>query len=175
MLPPDGLHLTGKSTVVTGAARGIGRAIAHRLASLGARVDLWDLDGEEAERCATELQIALTNGGLRPEITWRQVDITDLGVIEEALRPFAPEGLDILVNNAGVTSVQSADNMPLDVWDSTLRVNLTGTYLCCRASIPYLKRKVGSTIVNISSSAALVGGGGGAHYAASKAGVEGLI
>src|SRR5256712_13307542 len=64
--------------------------------------------------------------------------------------------------------------MPLDVWERTLRINLSGTFYCCRAAIPYLKRRPGAAIVNISSSSALVGGGGGGHYAASKGGVDGL-
>jgi 3-oxoacyl-[acyl-carrier protein] reductase len=64
--------------------------------------------------------------------------------------------------------------MPLEEWERILRVNLYGTFLCSRAAIPYLKKRAGAAIVNISSSSALVGGGGGAHYAASKAGVDGL-
>src|SRR5205807_2616112 len=84
------------------------------------------------------------------------------------------DGLDVLVNNAGTTSVQQTETMPLDVWERTLRINLSGTFYCCRAAIPHLRRRPGAAIVNISSSSALVGGGGGSHYAASKAGVDGL-
>ena len=91
-----------------------------------------------------------------------------------ATEAFAEGGLDILVNNAGTTSVQPFATMPLDVWDRTLKLNLTATYYCVRAAAPHLVERPGSAIVNISSSAGMVGGGGGAHYAASKAGVDGL-
>jgi len=86
----------------------------------------------------------------------------------------SPTGLDVLVNNAGTTSVARIEGMPLEVWDRTLRINLSGTFYCCRAAIPHLKQRPGAAIVNISSSSAMVGGGGGGHYAASKAGIDGL-
>jgi len=69
--------------------------------------------------------------------------------------------------------VQATEGIPLDVWEQTIRVNLSGTFYCCRAAIPYLRRKPGAAIVNISSSTAIVGGVG-ANYAASKAGINGL-
>jgi 3-oxoacyl-[acyl-carrier protein] reductase len=80
----------------------------------------------------------------------------------------------VLVNNAGTTTVQTTEDMPVAEWARILRVNLDGTFLCCRAAIPHLRRRPGAAIVNISSSSGLVGGGGGAHYAASKAGIDGL-
>ena len=132
------LSFNERSAVVTGAARGIGRAVVYRLAGLGARTLIWDLDGEIAEHTASE------------------------------------SGLDVLVNNAGTTNVQQIETMPLDVWDRIIKINLTGTFYCCRAAIPHLKRRPGAAIVNMSSSSALVGGGGGGHYAASKAGIDGL-
>ena len=168
------LSFEGKSAVVTGAARGIGRATAYRLAGLGADVSLWDMDAGQAELTAAELTRDLTQLGLPARITWHKVDITDFETVEGTMKQYAGSGLDVLVNNAGISSVQSADTMPLEIWDRTLRINLTGTYYCCRAAIPYLRVRRGSAIVNISSGSALVGGGGGAHYSASKAGVGGL-
>jgi NAD(P)-dependent dehydrogenase (short-subunit alcohol dehydrogenase family) len=169
------LSFTGKSVLVTGGARGIGRAVAYRLAGLGARAMIWDLDGEVAEQTAAELRDLLASQ-LRPNrVLSKQVDITDSGAVERLMEGASSGGgIDVLVNNAGTTSVQQTETMPLDDWERTIRINLTGTFQCCRAAIPYLKRKPGAAIVNISSSSALVGGGGGGHYAASKAGIDGL-
>jgi 3-oxoacyl-[acyl-carrier protein] reductase len=168
------LTFTGRSAVVTGAARGIGRAVAHRLAGLGARTAIWDLDGAEAERAAAELKDLLHEQGRPHELAWLRVDVTDPDAVAEALGRGTGDGLDVLVNNAGTTTVQGTEDMALQEWDRIIRVNLDGTFFCCRAAIPHLRRRPGAAIVNISSSSALVGGGGGAHYAASKAGVDGL-
>jgi 3-oxoacyl-[acyl-carrier protein] reductase len=168
------LTFSGRSAVVTGAARGIGRAVAHRLAGLGARTVIWDVDGAEAERAAAELDDLLHEQGRPHRLEWLRVDVTEAGAVAEAIDQTAGQGLDVLVNNAGTTTVQSTEDMPLDEWERVLRVNLEGTFYCCRAAIPHLRRRAGAAIVNISSSSALVGGGGGAHYAASKAGIDGL-
>jgi 3-oxoacyl-[acyl-carrier protein] reductase len=168
------LSFEGKSALVTGAARGIGRAAAQRLAGLGARTVIWDLDGEVAEQTASQLRDLLRSQGRPNRVDWAQVDISDAGVVEEAMERAAADGLDVLVNNAGTTTVQATESMPLELWERTLRINLSGTFYCCRYAIPYLKRRPGAAIVNISSSSALVGGGGGGHYAASKAGIDGL-
>ena len=136
---------------------------------------IWDLDGEVADQTAGELRDLLESQGRPHHLDWKQVDITDPeGVMSSMEEAASRDGLDVLVNNAGTTSVQQTETMPLDVWDRTLRINLSGTFYCCRAAIPHLKRKPGAAIVNISSSSALVGGGGGGHYAASKAGIDGL-
>ncbi len=165
----------GRTAVVTGAARGIGRAVAYRLAGLGARTVIWDLDGEMAEQTARELRELLASQGRSNRLEWKQVDITEPDAVTSSMEEAASGGgLDVLVNNAGTTSVQQTETMPLDVWERTLRINLSGTFYCCRAAIPYLKRKPQAAIVNISSSSGLVGGGGGGHYAASKAGIDGL-
>jgi NAD(P)-dependent dehydrogenase (short-subunit alcohol dehydrogenase family) len=169
------LSFRDRTAVVTGAARGIGRAVAYRLAGLGARTLIWDLDGEVAEQTASELREMLAAQSRPNSVSWKQVDITDADAVQRTMGDTAAaDGLDVLVNNAGTTSVQQIETMPLEVWERTIRINLTGTFYCCRAAIPYLKRKPRAAIVNISSSSALVGGGGGGHYAASKAGIDGL-
>ena len=168
------LSFAGRSAVVTGGARGIGRAIAHRLASLGADVAVWDIDEPAAQATAQALTTSAATEGESGTVVARRVDITDSAAIERGLETFCPDGLDVLVNNAGMTSIESIDEMTIDTWERFLHLNLTGPFLCIQAAIPYLRRRQGAAIVNISSSAALVGGGGGAHYAASKAGVDGL-
>ena len=168
------LTFAGRSAVVTGAARGIGRAVAYRLAGLGARTVIWDMDDEESERTTDALQELLQGQGRPHELEWLRVDVTDPAAVAEALERSAGGGLDVLVNNAGTTTVQGTEDMPLEEWERVVRVNLDGTFYCCRAAIPFLRQRPGAAIVNISSSSALVGGGGGAHYAASKAGIDGL-
>jgi 3-oxoacyl-[acyl-carrier protein] reductase len=169
------LTFEGKTAVITGAARGIGRAVAYRLAGLGARTVIWDLEGTHAQKTAAELSDLLAEQGRKPRIEWSNVDVTDSDAVQRSMDKLGNgAGIDVLVNNAGTTSVQKLDAMSLDVWDRTLRVNLTATFYCCRAAIPHLRKRPGAAIVNVSSSSALVGGGGGAHYAASKAGVDGL-
>src|SRR5437879_939254 len=168
------LSFQGKSAVVTGAARGIGRAVAYRLAGLGARTLIWDVDGAAAECTAAELSDLLQEQDRPHRLEWRRVDVTDADAVVEGMACASSGGLDVLVNNAGNTTVQGTEDMPLEEWERILRVNLYGTFVCSRAAIPYLKKRAGAAIVNISSSSALVGGGGGAHYAASKAGGDGL-
>jgi 3-oxoacyl-[acyl-carrier protein] reductase len=169
------LTFAGRSAVITGAARGIGRAVAYRLAGLGARTVIWDLDGEVAEETVSELRQLLDSQGRPSRLEWRQVDIADEPAVTRCMNEAASaEGIDVLVNNAGTTSVQRLEDMPTEVWDRTIRINLSGAFYCCRAAIPHLTKKPGAAIVNISSSSALVGGGGGGHYAASKAGIDGL-
>jgi 3-oxoacyl-[acyl-carrier protein] reductase len=169
------LTFEGRTAIVTGAARGIGRAVAYRLAGLGARTLIWDLDGKHAEQTTGELSDLLAKQGRKPRIEWSIVDVTDHDAVQKSMDMVSEgAGIDVLVNNAGTTSVHKLEAMPLDVWERTLRVNVTATFYCCRAAIPHLRKRPGAAIVNISSSSALVGGGGGAHYAASKAGVDGL-
>jgi len=169
------LSFEGRSAIVTGGGRGIGRATAYRLAGLGARTVIWDLDGEVAETTCAELGEKLGSQGRPSSLEWAQVDVSDPKAVEQAMqRTFGNRALDVLVNNAGTTTVEQTENMPLEVWERTLRINLSGTFYCCRAAIPHLKRRHGAAIVNISSSSAMVGGGGGGHYAASKAGIDGL-
>lgn len=168
------LSFGGRSAVVTGGARGIGRAVAHRLAGLGADVAVWDVDEAAAQATARELTAALAASGEVGTVVARGVDITDAAAIEAGLEACCPSGLDVLVNNAGMTSIEPIGDMTIETWERFLRINLTGAFQCIRAAIPYLRRRPGAAIVNISSSAALVGGGGGAHYAASKAGMDGL-
>lgn len=167
------LSFNGRSAVVTGAGRGIGRAIAYRLAGLGAHTVIWDRDGDVVEQAAIELRDQLKAQDRPSQIEAAQVDVSDANAVEEAMARAAAEGLDVLVNSAAINPGQPTEHMPLDLWEQTIRVNLSGAFYCCRAAVPYLRQNPGAAIVNISSSTALVGGVG-ANYAASKAGIDGL-
>jgi 3-oxoacyl-[acyl-carrier protein] reductase len=154
--------LEGKTALVTGASRGIGRAIASELASAGASVVIGYRTGkEEAEALASEL-------GARAV----QADVSSA---EEAARLVAEAGdLDILVNNAGLTRDGLLARMSDDDWRVVIETNLSSVFYTCRAvSRPMMKKRAGA-IVNVSSIVGVRGNWGQTNYAASKAGIIGF-
>jgi 3-oxoacyl-[acyl-carrier protein] reductase len=154
--------LEGKNALVTGASRGIGRAIAVELAAAGASVVLGYRSGrEEADALAAEI------GGRAV-----QADVSDAA---EAIRLVEEAGaLDILVNNAGLTRDGLLARMPDDDWRAVLETNLSSVFYTCRAvARPMMRRRAGS-IVNISSVVGVHGNPGQTNYAASKAGIIGF-
>jgi 3-oxoacyl-[acyl-carrier protein] reductase len=162
------MRLQDKVAVVTGAARGIGQAIALRFAAEGAKVVLNDLQYELLEETA---RLVVEGGG---EVLIAAADIGDRGdaerVAEQTTAHFGR--LDIWVNNAGITRDALLLKMTAEQWDAVLRVNLTGTFNGCQAAAARMSAG-GGAIVNLSSRAYL-GNIGQANYSASKAGVVGL-
>jgi NAD(P)-dependent dehydrogenase (short-subunit alcohol dehydrogenase family) len=157
--------------IVTGGSRGIGRAIAFRLAEEGAGVLVADIDSLNAKKTADDLTKRHGNA------IAAQVDVTkekSVGeMVKVALREF--EKIDILINNAGIMFRTRFQNISLKEWEDTLKVNLTGPFLCTKAVISLMKKNGYGRIVNISSSAGRsVSTLGGAHYTASKAGLLGF-
>ena len=161
----------GRVAVVTGGGRGIGRAIAVKLASEGADVAITYRSNDET---AEEAASAVRETGRRCELFKGDVaepeDVKDLfdGVNEAFGR------IDILVNNAGVTRDNLMMRMKEAEFDDVLRTNLKGTYLCTRAALRPMVRARWGRIVNVSSVVGLVGNAGQANYAASKAGIIGF-
>ena len=154
--------LEGKSALVTGASRGIGRAIATELARAGATVVIgYRTGGDEAEALAAEL------GG-------RAVQ-ADVSNADDARRLVEEAGdLDILVNNAGLTRDGLLARMPDDDWRTVIETNLSSVFYTCRAVCrPMMKKRAGS-IVNVSSIVGVHGNWGQTNYAASKAGIIGF-
>lgn len=155
--------------IVTGAARGIGAAIAHELAGQGHAVALVDLDGAGAEEQAAQLRAkgakAHTIGA---DISDEQAVQATVEEVAEALGPPT-----VLVNNAGVTRDNLLFKMALDDWDTVMRVHLRGSFLMTRATQRYMVDAKYGRIVNISSSSAL-GNRGQSNYAAAKAGLQGF-
>jgi 3-oxoacyl-[acyl-carrier protein] reductase len=161
--------LSGKAAIVTGASRGIGRAIALRLASAGARV-VAGARADHAEPVAREIETA---GGAAVAV---ELDVTQTasvaGMAQTALERFGR--IDVLVNNAGIVRDQLLLRMKPEDWDAVISTNLTAAFACCRAVLrPMLKQRSGR-IVNIGSVVGRTGNPGQANYAASKAGLEGF-
>ena len=162
--------LDGKVAIVTGAARGIGAAIAVRLANEGSDIALCDLQ----EDWLTETAEAVKAAGRY--LGCFGLDVSDSdgvnGVVEKVVS--AHGGVDILVNNAGITRDTLMMRMSDEDWDAVLNVNLKGTFLFTRAvARPMMKKKAG-TVVNIASIIGLIGNAGQCNYSASKAGVIAL-
>jgi 3-oxoacyl-[acyl-carrier protein] reductase len=162
--------LDGKMALVTGGARGIGRAIALAFAREGAGVAILDLRQELAE--ATAQQIAK----LGAKCLAVSADVGEEAPVNEAIRKVeaAFARIDILVNNAGIDTTSRVADMPLAMWDEMIRVNLRSVFLCTRAVLPGMIRRQWGRIINTSSQLAHKGAADMAHYAAAKAGVLGF-
>ncbi|MDI6773860.1 MAG: 3-oxoacyl-[acyl-carrier-protein] reductase [Verrucomicrobiota bacterium] len=162
--------LDGKVAIVTGAARGIGRAIAEELAREGADLAVCDL---RREWCSDTVAAARAAGR---RVECYGVNVSDgaavNAMIDEALKAFGR--IDILVNNAGITKDQLLVRMSEEDWDAVLSVNLKGTFLLSKAvARPMMKQRSGA-IINVASIIGLIGNAGQCNYAASKAGVIAL-
>jgi 3-oxoacyl-[acyl-carrier protein] reductase len=163
------ISLENKIAVVTGAGRGIGHAIALRLARFGAHVVVSDIDLERINACACQVEEL---GQQSLAITANVADEDQVqNMIRQAVERFAR--IDILVNNAGVVSTGPLADTTSEVWDRTLAINLKGVFLCTKAVFPHMMAQRDGRIVNIASVAGKRGGGlhGNACYAASKGGV----
>ena len=162
--------LDGKTALVTGAARGIGQAIALKLAGAGADVALCDLQKEWLDETAAGIRAL----GRRVECYACDVSAADQvqSVVEAAIAAFGR--VDVLVNNAGITKDTFLMRMSEADWDAVLDINLKGTFLFTKAvAKPMMKQRSGA-IVNVASVIGLIGNAGQCNYAASKAGVIAL-
>ncbi len=160
----------GRHVLVTGASRGLGRAVAVAFAREGARVGV-GYRAQEAD--ATETLAAVDAAGGRGEVV--RFDVRDCAATEGAIAGFARGGgLDVLVNNAAVVRDQFFAMMAPSEWEDVVVTNLTGTYHCCRAAIPFMLRRRRGAIVNVASVAGLRASPGQANYGAAKGGVLSL-
>lgn len=165
------MNLTGKTALVTGASRGIGKAIALELARLGADVAVNFAGSEQkAKEVADEIQ----SMGRRSFIV--QCDISDsdavTAMVKETVEQFGR--LDILVNNAGITRDNLLMRMKEQEWDDVIDTNLKGVFLCTKAVTRQMMKQRSGRIINISSVVGRIGNAGQANYTAAKAGVIGL-
>jgi len=163
--------LVGKNALVTGASRGIGRAIALGLADAGADVAFTYRERhDEALKVVHEIE-----AGGRRAVAF-QMDVTDRASVEAAAKDARGElgPLSILVNNAGINKPTDFDAVTDSDWDEILNTNLKGPFVCAQVLLPYLKESGGGSIVHIGSVSGQYGGPRTAHYAASKAGLISL-
>jgi len=163
------MEFKGQTAIVTGVARGFGRAITRRLARGGAQVVAADVDLKGAEETA---RLVKADGG---EALACQTDVSSpdsvTRMVQTALNSYGGR-VDILVNNAGIWKLVPTVEISEEEWDRIIDVNLKGPFLTCRAVIPIMKRQGKGHIVNIASIAARNGGTmAGVHYVASKGGV----
>lgn len=160
----------GKVALVTGASRGIGRAIALALAGRGARIVAVDMVQEPNEKFAAEIRAA---GGEAVALQGNVTVAADVErVFEGAMAAFGR--VDILVNNAGITRDALMLRMKDEDWDAVLNVNLKGAFLCSRAATKIMSKQRYGRIINIASIVGQMGNAGQANYCASKAGLIGL-
>lgn len=164
------VDLNGRVAVVTGAARGIGYAIASRALRSGAAVSLWDVDADRLSDAARELSTLGVVSSAHVELTDRRsVQAAAASTVERHDR------IDILVNNAGIAGGNApAWELDPDAWQRVIDVNLTGPFLACRAVVPFMLARGYGRIVNVASIAGKEGNPNASHYSASKAGLIGF-
>ena len=162
------IDLNGHVAIVTGGAQGIGRAVVERFVASGATVEIWDLDGDLAQETASAIL-----GAVHP----RAVDVTDAQAVMQAARATedAHGPIDILVTSAGIAGPNTTLwEYPLDAWERIMRINLDGTFHCCRAVVPSMIAQGYGRIVTIASIAGKEGNPNAGPYSASKAAVIAL-
>ena len=164
------IDLTGKSAIVTGAATGIGRAIAMGLAECGADVMVCDMNLAGAQETADAI------GAMGRKSLAFQMDVTSeedtAAMAKKAEETFGK--IDFLYNNAGTISMSTIENLSLAAWEKIFAVNCRGVFLCSRAVIPYMKKNGGGRIINTASQCGKTGATLLTHYCATKAAVIGF-
>ena len=165
------MQLKGKTAVVTGSGRGLGKSIALKLAQMGANIVLNDIVSSDAidstaeEFKAAGYNVLVTKGDVRSES-----DVKDM--VSKAVEAFG--SVDILVNNAGITKDKPMAMMSEQDWDDVLDINLKGAFFCTKIVSKTMIKKRSGKIINIASVAGVMGNPGQANYSASKAGLIGL-
>jgi 3-oxoacyl-[acyl-carrier protein] reductase len=164
------MRLKDKVALITGGARGIGREIALLFAQEGADIIVADVNIEEAEKTAEDIQ---AKGRKSLALA---MDVTDYGKIEDSLNKILDKftKVDILVNNAGITKDNLILRMSQAEWDAVLNVNLKGAFNCLKAVSRLMLKQRSGKIVNIASIIGIIGNAGQANYSASKAGIIAL-
>ena len=161
--------LEGKTAVVTGGTRGIGKAIAESMLGAGARVAICGRSKEGVDRAVTEL-------GRAGEVIGQAADVSKWEEVERFFTAVGQRfgGLDVLINNAGIGIFRSVRELTPEEWSRTIDLNLTGVYYCCHCALALFQWRGGGYIIQISSLAGKNAFAGGAAYNASKFGLNGF-
>ena len=163
--------LSEKVAIVTGAGRGLGWAIAQRLALDGANLVIAEIDGQSAQEKAAAIRQMKREGlAVQMDVSrWADVE----SMVKQVMSKF--NRIDILVNNAGILGPYfPVTEYPEEIWDRVLAVHLKGTFLCCKGVLPIMKAQGGGNVVNMASVAGKEGNANMAPYSAAKAGIMGL-
>lgn len=163
-------RLKNKVAIITGAAKGIGKATAGKFLEEGAKVVIWDVDVTAGKATTQAFQ------GEDKECLFMKVNTSDFGeVIQAAEKVMEQYGqIDILINNAGITRDASLKKMTPEQWQQVIDVNLTGVFNCTKAISPYMVEQASGRILNAASVVGLYGNFGQTNYVATKAGVIGM-
>ncbi|MGE5237693.1 MAG: 3-oxoacyl-[acyl-carrier-protein] reductase [Chloroflexota bacterium] len=162
--------MQGQTALITGAGRGIGKAIAEALAKRGANIVVADVNLEIARPAAADLeQYGVKSLAVKADVS-QSSDVA--GMFEQAATSFGK--VEIVVNNAGITRDGLLMRMKEEDWDAVLDINLKGTFLCMKEAVRLMSKQRYGRIVNIASVVAFIGNPGQANYSASKAGIVGL-
>jgi len=164
------LALEGKAALITGGARGIGREIAMLFANKGANIAICDVNLEEAQKTAKEIEDLGRQG-----IAFK-ADVTSSSQVQDMADKILDKfnKIDILINNAGITKDNLLLRMSEEDWDKVIAVNLKGTFICTKIVSRIMLKQRSGKIVNLASIIGIMGNAGQANYAASKAGIIGL-
>ena len=160
--------LNDRTAVITGGAQGFGLDIAKRFLDSGAKVIIWDIDPKLTDEASKEIN--------NPNLSINIVDISDYKAVETAVINILKNSkIDILINNAGITG----PTMPLweydiEMWNKIIKINLSGTFNCCRAIVPSMIKNNYGRIVNVASVAGKDGNANASAYSSGKAGAIGL-
>jgi 3-oxoacyl-[acyl-carrier protein] reductase len=164
------IELKDKAAIVTGGARGIGKATLMKLGSLGAKLVVADMNEETTN--ATVAELKKLGYPAIPFLGNVSLEEDAVKLVEACQNEYG--SVDILVNNAGITKDTLLMRMKKEQWDAVIAVNLTGTYLCTQAAIKYMMKQKKGSVINLSSIAGENGNIGQTNYSASKAGVIGF-
>jgi len=159
--------LKGKTALITGASRSLGKATAIALAKEGVNIAITGRDTKKLEETATELRALGVN------VTYAAFDVANQEAVNAGIEKIAKQfpQIDILINNAGIAGLGSVEEMPTAKWEEIIQVNVLGVYYVAKAVIPLLKANGGGDIINVASTACLKGSANYSAYSASKAAV----
>jgi len=160
--------LNNRTAIITGGAQGFGLDIAKRFLNSGVKTIIWDIDEEELQKAAKELN--------NPNLSYNVVDVSNFKNVKDTVDQITKtSNIDILINNAGITgSTSSLWDYDVDEWNKIVQINLMGTFNCCKCIVPNMIKNNYGRIVNVASVAGKDGNADASAYSSAKAGVIGL-